>query len=95
DSMIEAHNNQKFSTKDQDNDNNTKENCAETYKGAWWYGACHHANLNGLYLRGPHKSIADGVSWLLFKGQMESLDSTEMKIRPKNFRRKLITFNTI
>ncbi|GFV89697.1 techylectin-5B [Trichonephila clavipes] len=83
----EKHNNQKFSTKDRDNDSYT-ENCALHYKGGWWYGACHDANLNGLYLNGTHKTFADGINWDTFRGKYESLATTEMKIRPKNFRKK-------
>ncbi|GIX88384.1 techylectin-5A [Caerostris extrusa] len=85
DSMISQHNNMTFSTKDQDNDNQ-KEHCAEKYKGGWWYNSCHFSNLNGLYHRGMHESFADGVNWHHWRGYNESLDFTEMKIRPKNFR---------
>ncbi|KFM63833.1 Techylectin-5A, partial [Stegodyphus mimosarum] len=87
DSMIAQHNNQKFSTKDQENDNHKDQNCAQVYKGGWWYNTCHHSNLNGLYLRGKHESFADGVVWLTWKGYKESMDTTEIKIRPKNFRK--------
>ncbi|GBN69390.1 Techylectin-5B [Araneus ventricosus] len=86
---MNAHDNQKFSTKDQENHNN-KEKCAEKYKGGWWYNLCHLANLNGLYLRGRHESFADGINWHSWKGHHESLDTTEMKIRPKNFRRNAL-----
>ncbi|XP_015905655.1 techylectin-like protein [Parasteatoda tepidariorum] len=84
DSMIEVHNNMKFSTKDKDNDVH-KENCAQMFKGGWWYGGCHHSNLNGLNLQGKHDSYADGVNWKSFRGHNESLEFTEIKIRPKNF----------
>ncbi|CAL1292507.1 unnamed protein product [Larinioides sclopetarius] len=89
DSISELHHNQKFSTKDQDKSNHTY-NCALEYKGAWWYRNCHHSNLNGMYYRGKHASSSDGVNWRTFKGFNESLDTTEMKIRPKCFRRKLV-----
>ncbi|GFQ68429.1 techylectin-5B [Trichonephila clavata] len=90
DSMSERHNSQKFTTKDQDNDAHKEANCAAAFKGAWWYGVCHHSNLNGLYLRGAHERNAEGVNWLTFKGHKESLDTTEMKIRSKSFRHKRI-----
>ncbi|GIX68232.1 techylectin-5A [Caerostris extrusa] len=93
DSMIAAHNNHKFTTKDQDNDTNDG-NCAQTFKGAWWYKSCHESNLNGLNLRGVHKSFADGVNWRAWRGYNESLDTTEMKIRPKSFKKVLIVEET-
>ncbi|KAK9410173.1 veficolin-1-like [Crotalus adamanteus] len=37
-----------FSTKDKDNDTYEPASCAASYKGGWWYGACHSSNLNGL-----------------------------------------------
>ena len=69
---------QKFSTYDQEF---TVSGCAQTYHGAWWYRRCVLSNLNGLYLRGPHKSFADGVEWHHWKGLYYSLRFTEMKIK--------------
>ena len=71
-----------FSTKDDDNDV-LDGNCAQSYKGAWWYNNCHASNLNGLYLNGPQSSYADGVNWASFKGHYYSLKSAEMKIKTK------------
>jgi len=65
----------KFSTKDQDNDQNPNKNCAETYKGAWWFRSCYNCHLNGIY--GKAKN---GIEWLEWK--KDSLKFTEMKLVP-------------
>ena len=74
------HNGRKFSTKDRDNDLNSG-NCAVAFSGAWWYNTCHASNLNGLYLRGSHKSFANGIEWTAWKGYYCSLKFSEMKVR--------------
>ncbi|XP_075041985.1 ryncolin-1-like [Mixophyes fleayi] len=75
------HNGMKFTTKDQGN-NPGVGNCAQFYKGAWWYFGCHYANLNGLYHHGQHASFADGINWYTGKGHYYSYKQSEMKIRP-------------
>ncbi|XP_077865300.1 ryncolin-1-like [Saccoglossus kowalevskii] len=71
-----------FSTRDRDNDVATAGNCAVIYKGAWWYGACHSSNLNGLYHGGQTDQYATGVVWNPWRGYNYSLKHVEMKIRP-------------
>ena len=71
-----------FTTKDRDQDT-FETNCAVNYKGAWWYSTCHASNLNGLYLNGKHTSHANGVNWYDWKGDYESLKTTEMKLRAR------------
>ncbi|XP_066281160.1 ficolin-2-like isoform X2 [Branchiostoma lanceolatum] len=77
------HNNMYFSTKDRDNEQHSYD-CADRYKGAWWYGdrICHQSNLNGQYHAGAHQSFADGINWQPWLGNNYSLKRTEMKIRP-------------
>ena len=74
------HSGYQFSTVDHDNDRCTC-NCAQTYKGAWWYNSCHDSNLNGLYHGGSHSSYANGVNWQTWKGDHYSLKFTGMKLR--------------
>lgn len=61
---IAYHNGRPFSTMDNDNDS-ADGNCAKNY-GAWWHGACHQSNLNGLYLGGAHTSYANGMEWKMW-----------------------------
>ncbi|XP_011196327.2 ryncolin-1 [Zeugodacus cucurbitae] len=77
------HSGQKFSTYDQDNDNWSR-NCAEQYKGAWWFNTCHHSNLNGEHLQGTHKAEGKGIEWSAWHGPYYSLKYTHMAIRPRD-----------
>ncbi|XP_028898582.1 ficolin-1 [Zeugodacus cucurbitae] len=87
DGMLNAHAGSPFSTYDQDNSERSF-NCAEAYKGGWWYGNpnCHQSNLNGLYLNGVTNSYAVGITWYSWRGDYYSLKYVHMAIRPKELR---------
>jgi ficolin len=75
------HNGMQFSTKDVEHDISEK-NCAQSYKGGWWYETCHESNLNGLYhCGGNHASYADGINWLDWKGYYYSMKTVTMKMK--------------
>ena len=62
------HNTMKFTTLDNDNDENSRGNCAALYESGNWYNGCQTINLNQ---QPPHVSP-------------QSVLFTEMKIRPKD-----------
>ena len=76
DALTLTHNGQQFSTRDRDNDDASRSNCAITYKAAWWYRACYlsDSHLNGQYNTDIHWFAwhAPGADDLIF---------TEMKLR--------------
>ncbi|XP_055637542.1 microfibril-associated glycoprotein 4-like [Toxorhynchites rutilus septentrionalis] len=71
----------KFTTLDMDNDTHEKENCAILFRGAWWYGACHESNLNGLYVKGNVTDFATMMCWKAFRGYYYGLKRATMMIR--------------
>ncbi|ELT97608.1 hypothetical protein CAPTEDRAFT_202341 [Capitella teleta] len=71
-----------FSTRDSDNDNNTRRFCSQQFGGAWWFKNCHMSNLNGKYYLSPETTpYANGVSWFTFSGNRSSLQYSDMKLR--------------
>ncbi|KAK3105130.1 hypothetical protein FSP39_017826 [Pinctada imbricata] len=73
------HNNMKFSTKDVDNDNYAKGNCAVICTGAWWDNSCNHSGLNGNY-KVTNSDL--GVEWDGFPNG-KFMKSTKMMFRCK------------
>uniref|UniRef100_H2YBY4 Fibrinogen C-terminal domain-containing protein n=1 Tax=Ciona savignyi TaxID=51511 RepID=H2YBY4_CIOSA len=76
---LSYHNGRPFSTKDQDNDSHSSSNCAVTYQGGWWNGACHDSNLNGPYL--PCVNTPISMNWHNGTGHF-GYRFSEMKFRP-------------
>ena len=58
------HDQKGFTTVDRDNDMYS-ENCAETFKGGWWYDLCHAAKPTGVYINHTRytKDPSDYKTW--------------------------------
>lgn len=80
--MSTFYDNCKFSTKDQENNS---QNAVRKYKGAWWWKEYLRANLNGWYFKEKQDSKYEGIYWFEWKNKPETLEWTEMKVRPKNY----------
>lgn len=82
---LRYHAGKKFTTFDQDNDDNGQ-NCARTHAGAWWYGReCFESNLFGTFQfkYGQEIGYFKGILWKTFvPGPTGSLRYVRMMIRP-------------
>ena len=77
-----VHNEQRFSTKDDDRDyDDHSGHCAQMFKGAWWYESCHTSNLNGLFGSPTH---GKGLMWHTWKGSKESMKAARMMLKKKS-----------
>ncbi|XP_046577261.1 fibrinogen-like protein A isoform X2 [Haliotis rubra] len=72
------HNGLQFSTYDSDNDKSLR-NCAQMYKGGWWYHKCYDVNINGLYGNQGDR----GMVWYAITGWYNTVTATTMSIRPQ------------
>ncbi|XP_035675824.1 fibroleukin-like [Branchiostoma floridae] len=84
------HDNQQFTTYDEDHDKYPSGNCGWYYKAGWWFDACLATNLNGVYYQGMYTGIRDGIFWgtwhNLTLGDLRfSFKYVDMKIRPVTF----------
>ena len=73
--------NTQFSTKDRDNDDDTRNNGAELCKGGFWYSSfCYRVTPNSDYSNIPKVQVY-GIFWQSFRGIYESLKSFKIMVR--------------
>lgn len=80
------HSGQRFSTKDQDNDDVSKD-CSNVMHGCWWYRGCYLSDLNGRFA--GTRVIDDDESymqWYHLQNKWISLKAAFMMMRPINFK---------
>ncbi|XP_071795623.1 fibrinogen C domain-containing protein 1-like [Asterias amurensis] len=75
------HDGQPFTTKDQDNDRDSTDNCAVDFEGAWWFRLCIISHLNGKYYSQLDPRSFQGIRWLGITGSEPILKKCNMKIR--------------
>ena len=75
---LSYHNGRKFTTKDNDNDGYSLNNCAIIDTGAWWYYSCSLSNPNGVY---GNYTEGNGIIWYTWKGFDYALKHIQFKIR--------------
>ena len=78
------HNDQQFSTKDQDNDKKPVSSCSQERMGGWWYNSCARASLNGLYNTDKLNRNKQNVYWYDLKTGYHPLKFSEIKFREHN-----------
>ena len=86
DSFMHRHNDLRFTTLDNDNDNFADENCSpDRGGGGWWFDDCSACHLNGINF-GQHIKVVtfQGIYWSEFVKSDSSLKSVTMSIRPSN-----------
>ena len=74
---LSMHNGKRFYTRDGD----TGTECAERFRGAWWYASCTESNLNALMTLGEENYHT--AHWRPFKSY-EPMEFTRMSITPSD-----------
>ena len=71
-----------FSTYDNDNDGLNDQNCAQLLSGGFWFEACYHVHLNGIYGGDIGAGTALSMDGLPTGPARQPLRALTMKIRP-------------
>ncbi|XP_041804865.1 angiopoietin-related protein 3-like [Chelmon rostratus] len=82
---MQNHTGMMFSTKDRDSDNHQGSNCAHSYTGGWWFGACRDTNLNGRYFPMRPKGRSErrrGIQWRPGQKASYSIKLTQISVHP-------------
>ena len=77
---FDFHNGSKFSTSDQDNDSYDG-HCARNFGGGWWFSACYHVYLNGIYQYDTGPATALRMRFLPSDVSFEPIRKVTMKIK--------------
>jgi len=80
-----------------DNDARFYDNCAQHYRGAWWFRSCFQSHLNGVYYqRGSHNNyfIRNGIQWNTIH-PYSSLRRTTMMLRRNDEHRSGLQSNGV
>ncbi|KAK3097514.1 hypothetical protein FSP39_010359 [Pinctada imbricata] len=82
--VLKGHDGCGFSASDFDNDN-LQIDCANYYKGGWWYNGCFNTNLNGPYVQSHGKMSRNDAAFssYIWKSRKYSLKGARMMIRQK------------
>ena len=80
---LDVHIGMQFTTPDIDNDNASSRNCAQQFRGRWWYYDCFTSNLNAHY-DGHYTAHYDdaGIACNSFESGAQRLRKSELKFRP-------------
>ena len=70
-----------FTTHDRDNNLSSGVNCAQHWKGGWWFNNCMWSQLNGIYHHDTTPRGGEAVYWETFTTSTCSLKFAEMKLR--------------
>ena len=73
-----------FSTHDRDNDLWSSIDCAQCWKGGWWYNACTCSQLNSIYRHDTTPIVFEAVFWNTFTTYDHSLKFAEMKLKARD-----------